>query len=419
LNKYKSAKILIVAESIDVDDSSGAKGRVALILNLKKAGFSPIVYHYTRKQITLQNIPCIAIKENRRSFLFVLSRFERYLRYYLKLQLNRPLEKIFGFSFTLLNDRNSIISGLKKVEFSPELIFTLSKGGSFRPHHALLKIPEWHDRWVAYMHDPYPMHLYPKPYPWKEPGYIKKEKFIGNIAKKARFSVFPSLLLKEWMGNFFEGYLNKGEVIPHQIDYSKQLTETSPEYFDEKKFNLLHAGNLLQARRPHGLIEAFKKFLHKFPEAREDTRLIFVGRTGHHTGYLKLKSEELSEIVVISENRSFKEVGYIQENSCVNIILEAKSDISPFLPGKFAHCVKADKIIMHLGPEYSETRRLLGRDYSYVAEIDEIQRISILIEKLYLLWKNGEEMRLNRPELEEYLSSSFLKKVIENMIETK
>ena len=419
MTPIKSKKILIVAESIDVEDSSGAKGRVALILNLKKAGFETVVYHYTRKQISLENIPCFSIQENRRSLLFFLSRMERYLRYYLKLQLNRPLERIFGFSFTLLNDRDSIVSTLKKVDFQPDLVFTLSKGGSFRPHHALLQIPKWHDRWVAYMHDPYPMHLYPKPYPWKEPGYKQKEEFIGKIAEKAKFPVFPSLLLKEWMGQFFEGYKLKGEVIPHQVDSSYEPAGTPPDYFNESKFNLLHAGNLLQARQPRGLVEAFENFLSRVPEAREEARLILVGRTGHHTQFLNSKASEYPEIVVISENRNFREVSLLQKKCSLNIILEAKSEISPFLPGKFAHCVKADKPILHLGPRNSETRRLLGEKYPFAAEIDEVSQISEMIEDLYSKWKKQKNLNLNRPDLDYYLSPGHLKEVVENLLDKK
>lgn len=419
MTPVKSNKILIVAESIDVEDSSGAKGRVALIRNLQKAGFEPIVYHYSGKNISLENIPCVPMQENRRSMLFFLSRMERYLRYYLKLQLNRPLEKIFGFSFTLLNDRNSMISALKKINFLPELVFTLSKGGSFRPHHALLQLPQWHDRWVAYMHDPYPMHLYPKPYPWKEPGYKQKEEFIGKIAENARFPVFPSLLLKEWMGQFFEGYRLKGNVIPHQLDSTYEATGTLPDYFNEKKFNLLHAGNLLQARQPQGLVQAFEDFLIRVPEARQEARLLLIGRTGHHTQYLMSKAAEHHEIEVIPENRSFSEVSLLQEKSCVNIILEAKSEISPFLPGKFAHCVKADKPIFHLGPKNSETRRLLGEKYSYAAGIDEVTKISKILEELYFRWKQDNSVKLDRPDLEEYLSPAYLKEIVKKLLENK
>src|SRR5690606_14290435 len=128
---------------------------------------------------------------------------ERTLRTKLNFDLHKRLEKIFGFSFTLLNDKNSIAVELKRKlqELQPDLILTLSKGGSFRPHHALLLMPSWHKKWVAYIHDPYPMHLYPRPFNWVEPGYYKKWKFVKDVSAKAAFSAFPSRLLLEWMAS--------------------------------------------------------------------------------------------------------------------------------------------------------------------------------------------------------------------------
>lgn len=66
------------------------------------------------------------------------------------------------------------------------------------------------------MHDPYPFHCYPKPYDWFEPGYKQKEEFFRKVSEKARYSGFPSQLLKEWMGGHFPNFLKTGVVIPHQ-----------------------------------------------------------------------------------------------------------------------------------------------------------------------------------------------------------
>ena len=47
--QIKKEHIIIVSESIDVNDSSASKGRVALINNLIKIGYQVTVLHYTRK----------------------------------------------------------------------------------------------------------------------------------------------------------------------------------------------------------------------------------------------------------------------------------------------------------------------------------------------------------------------------------
>ena len=403
-------KILVVVESVDVDDSSGSKANVALINNLKQAGYELRVYHYTLRHLQLPCINCIAVKENRKSSLFFLSRIERYLRDHLKLQLHRPLQKRFGFSFTLFNDRNSIVKALRKdVDFKPDLVITLSKGGSFRPHHALLKIPEFHSKWLAYMHDPYPMHHYPKPYTWFEPGYKKKEAFVREISEKASFSAFPSLLLLQWLGQFYPGFLETGRVIPHQIINLDVQEIDVPSFFEPEKFNLLHAGNLLGARNPGGLIGGFLKFLQDVPEAEKRVRLIFIGGNNER---VRTAAEKHPFIFASKSYLGFEQVYKMQIRSSVNVILEAKAEISPFLPGKFPHCIAAEKPILLLGPEKSESRRLLGNTYPWWAEIDDEERIAANIGGLYRKWKVGEDS-MDYKEVKKYLSVGHLKSIID------
>ncbi len=412
-------KILIVAESIDVEDSSGTKGRVALINNLYALGYQLKVLHYTRKNILLSGIECVAIEENRSSFLFVLSRIERQMRYRLKIDIHNRLEKVFGFSFTLFNDRNSITKALnKETEFNPDLVITFSMGGSFRPHHALLKLPHLHSKWLAYIHDPYPMHLYPRPYAWVEPGHYQKWIFMKEMAEKAKHVAFPSKLLLEWMGSYIGTYLEKGVVIPHQIGAVSEDKVEMPDYFDPRKFNLLHAGNLLHARNPKGLLDAFELFLKRNEDARENVQLSFIGRNSFHSSLLKDKAKKIPQIFFKGTNISFEKINLLQHKASVNVILEAKSETSPFLPGKFPHCVAADRPILLLGPYYSETRRLLGENYPYWTEIDEVEIICKFIESLYYKWLNDKDknLRLNRPDLVNYLSQDTLKITIDELI---
>jgi len=414
-------KILVVVESIDMNDSSGSKANVALIQNLHKAGFELLVYHYTRKEIKLPGIICIAIKEKRWSVLFFLSRLERYIRTYLKLSLSKPLEKVFGFSFTLFNDRNSIVAALQKIEdFKLDLVITLSKGGSFRPHHALLKMPALHTKWMAYIHDPYPMHFYPKPYTWTEAGARQKEEFMKEVALRAEITAFPSKLLMEWMGSHFASYQTKGVVIPHQMAHEniEGTNEELPAYFNLQNFNIVHAGNLLWGRDPKGLILGFQEFLKANPGAKKDARLIFLGGTNHYSLELSEYEKDIPQFKVSPDYLPFKMVQIIQERSSVNIILEAKSTISPFLPGKFPHCVSADKPILLLGPNLSESKRLLGNDYIYWTEIDEIDKIAGDIKNLYFQWKKDPtQLTLNRPDLKEYLSIKYLSVTINKLFE--
>jgi len=408
--------ILIISESIDINDSSGSKVNIALIKNLYKVGYQIKVLHYTRKEIKLDNIECINIKE-KKGILYVLSRTQRIIQRLLKVNLSKFLENLFGHSFTFFNDSKSIAKAIKKYHTNEDLIITLSKGASFRPHHALLSLPSLQQKWVAFIHDPYPFHYYPKPYDWVESGYKYKEQFFREVSEKAKFSVFPSKLLKEWMGNFYPNFLKTGIVIPHQTFEETVNNVSIPQYFDVNKFNILHAGNLMKQRSPKGLIEGFRLFLKNNSKAKNDSRLLLLGNADYHKKILDAYNTETKELYISSENVPFNEVFYLQKNVSVNIILESKSDISPFLPGKFPHCVTANKPILLLAPQKSETRRLLGRDYPYVAEVDNNKEIARFLEELYFVWENNpNDLKLNRKDLVDYISPKYLKEQIDSIL---
>ena len=408
-------KILVVAESIDVEDSSGTKGRVALIKNLYKAGFELQVYHYTRKNIELKNIPCHAIRENRRSLLFFLSRLERYLRYWFNLKVYKQIEQAFGFSFTLFNDRNSIVRALNKIrDFDPDMVLTLSKGGSYRPHHALLKLPGWHSKWVAYIHDPYPFACYPRPYDWVEPGYLKKRKFFLKLGEKASHIAYPSKLLAELMESYYAPMWGKRLIIPHQTFESDTTAINLPAYFKNNAFSLVHAGTLLGPRNPRSLIKAFQKFIQENPEAADHSQLIFIGRKSKYSKEFKEVMQVFPQFYSTEAYIPFSKVLAIQNNAAVNIILEAKSSISPFLPGKFPHCIQAGKPILLLGPYYSESKRLLGNDYPWWSEIDDEDKIFAMIEELYSNWMSNNS-QCDYHSLGKYLSETYLSDQISSL----
>jgi len=413
-------KILVVVDSINIEDSSGSKANVALIHNLVEAGFEVLVYHYTLKNIQLKGVHCFAIPEIQYSPLYFLSRFQRVIQRTFNFHLHHFLEGIFGFSFTFFNDANGIAKALKKCNFNYDLVLTLSKGASFRPHYALLKLPELHSKWLAYVHDPYPFHYYPRPYTWVESGYKQKEDFFAKVSEKARYSAFPSQLLLEWMGSFFPSFIKSGLIIPHQnAQYdlaSSAENNVLPDYFDAQKFNLLHAGNLMKQRSPEGLIEGFKLFLNQNPEAKNVSKLILLGNAAYHSEMLRDYQIDNPEIYIYNGNVDFEIVYNLQKNVSVNIILESKSEISPFLPAKFPHCVEANKAIFSLAPYYSETRRLLGDDYPYWSEQDDVTKIASLIEMAYQLWKqNPDNLLLNRRDLEQYLSVHRLEMIIKDL----
>ena len=410
--------ILVVVDSINQEDSSGSKCNVALIINLVKAGYTVKVYHHSRKNIAIEGAECVKINVDKWNRVYIIGGFLRFLTRKFNLITTPFIEKKIGFSPAFLSDVHDFKKALKEDTFNPDLVITLSKAASFRPHKALLGIKKWHHKWLAYVHDPFPFHFYPKPYNFIVPSYKHKEQFLFDIANKAAFSGFPSLLLKEWMGKFAPNFLKTGVVIPHQLVEMDNKNTQLPDFFHPNKFSLLHAGSLLGERNPVGLIEGFFKFLEANPEAKTTSQLIMIGGTSeNHLEVFEKYKNSGANLIAINKNLPFDTVYQLQYAVSVNIILEAKSDISPFLPGKFPHCVAANKKMLILGPANSETRRLLGNDYEYWSEIDTIDSISKLIEKLYFEWQtNPNEMVLNKPELLDYLGVKNLKLIIDSIV---
>ena len=412
-------KIFVIVENLNVDKSSGARVNYAMVSNLVAIGYDIRVLHYSHKEIQIRNIDIFRIHEKRFNLWYVLGGLVRIIARYTGLNMNAFIENFFGFSFTFFNDIKSIKAGiLRHKNFKPDLLITLSQGASYRTHYAVLQIPELHKIWLAYFHDPYPFHLYPRPYNWVQPGYRRKERFIAQIADYARCFGFPSKLLMEWMGSYFPKLKEIGFVIPHQNElFSKGKGTKVPDYFAKEKFTLLHAGNLMKQRSPHALIEAFQYFLEQIPQARKDSQLLLVGPADYYSDYLYQKGREIPQLLIKNSNLPFAEVYQLQMEASVNIILESNSEISPFLPGKFPHCIQADKPILLLSPYYSETLRLLGNDYSFWSEADNTRRITELLKDMYLNWKkNSTDFRLNRPDLLNYVGIEHFKKEIGDVI---
>lgn len=406
--------ILAILESLDVNDSSGTKGRVALLQSFAKAGYRVTALHYTQKKIELEGIECISVKEHTLSGWYLLSRIQRVLYRWFGIKMGNTVERLIGFSFGFLNDSKGLTKALKKLD--PEafdMVWTLSKGNSYRSHRAVLSLPEWHKNWYAYVHDPYPQQLYPRPYNFVPRGYKQKRMFLRQVTLKAKRVVFPSLLLKEWLQSYYTALHGKSLIIPHQISQPSVSEQEFPEYFDPKKFNLVHGGNLLDLRDPKPIFEAYAAFLDQVPEAKESSALLFLGKESAFTKYMNDFAEQIPQIYVSSGYVPFKQTYAMQQAASVNIILEAISEISPFLPGKFPHCVAADAPIFVVGPYYSECKRVLGSEHPYVFEFSEIEKMTTAMIQLYKEWllKDG-DLQLHRPDLKQYLSSEYVKKVL-------
>ena len=409
-------RILVLAETLDLKGSSAGKANYALIKSLLTAGFEITVYHYSYKEINLSGVEPILIQERKTDLNYWLSSGQRVLQRITKQNFSKSLEQGFGFSFTFFNDVNSMVSALKPLRVADyDIVLTLSKGASYRTHAALLKLPEWHTQWLAYIHDPYPFHWYPKPYDWLQPGSIQKEAFFKKVAQKAKWLGYPSQCLQDWMGTFDASFQTKGVVLPHQASEAGVVEKAFLEFFDLDQFNILHAGNLLKQRNPFPLIQAWNLFLAQRPETKVHAKLLLIGPGAYHEPELSKICSGTETIYRYSGSMDYEQVRLLEQQSAVNIVLEAAAEVSPFLPAKFPNLVQANRPVLHLGPKHSEVRRLLGENYPFVAEADDVNLIAFRLKELYDQWKNHTVFNLD-VKLHNYFSPSYLRATLIELI---
>lgn len=375
------------------------------------------VLHGSETEVSLSGVELIKIVELKWNWRYILSRTIRLFRRYIGLNLSPYFENKVGFSFTFLSLSYSFRETLNALDESVfNQVMTLSQGESFVPHHAVLESPGIHGKWLAYIHDPYPMACYPKSYAFIGPGTEQKKRFMQTVFDQAKFLSFPSLFLSEWMQKFYQFDNQKVKIIPHQIAHGleKKPQIILDSFFDDKKFNLLYAGNLLGQRNPIALIEGFLQFMKDNRELLDQFQLSFIGPI---SPALSNKLHEFkSENVKFFPSQNFDFVLDLQKQASVNIIIEAENEgMSPFLPAKFPHCIMANKPILYLGPSNSEVIRLLGPKYGYYSKIDDVKKIKAVITELFNNWKQYEDFSFDH-ELIHYLGSDCLQEQLDGII---
>lgn len=328
--------------------------------------------------------------------------------------------KVFGRS--LLRDRRSLkfyreIKRLLKSE-SFDLVFVRTEANSIASHQAVLWLSKKLDfRWVANFNDPVPRSMMPHPYFKKGTPLSlqdrKDEILVKKILLQCHGLTSPSLILSQW---FLEYYKVQEKLAPHIFKFPHVFVEKpltmDTDILDEDNMNFVHAGSLLNERDPSFLLKAFENFLSSHPDAQEHVRITFFGSI-HNEHKHTIEAFGFTEsLMIVNKRISHAEALRTIADSDVMILLEAISDESPFMPGKLAEFIGLRKCIWSLSPGKSETRRILGCDYPYQCEANQVDQMESIITRLYGKWVNNEPLELTDPKLIEYVSPS---QVVEEM----
>jgi glycosyltransferase involved in cell wall biosynthesis len=310
---------------------------------------------------------------------------------------NAMMNYLFGI--TRANKQSIKIwqSSVQKILQSSDydLVLTLGSGASFIPAYAMQEIKKVNDiKHLMFIHDPYPLNQYPPPYQKKNSlAYQSVANRFGKVISSADIISFPSLRLKEWMSQYYPSIINESIIQPHIGLTQEELKPILPinETVNLPKFNngidIVHTGTLLGPRNPLYLIEALKLFFEEIPEAKSVMHLHIIGKM---TKDWKDNSIADSNIHVYDKRFSYLSSLKIQQNADILLLLEAVSDVSPFMPGKLADYFIAKKPILALTPRASETTRLLGENYPLLAENGDIEQILIALRLIYSAFQTNQ-----------------------------
>jgi hypothetical protein len=277
----------------------------------------------------------------------------------------------------------------------PDLVFVRGAGAGFEPQMAMAgrgaAVP-----WVANYHDPFPISLYPEPYRRRFfMASAMQEKWNARIIEAADWVSFPSQRLLRWMlRGKLAPCLRKGIVVPHIVgelpmaaDYQAAATVVQ----EHGRFVILHAGSLLEPRRPWGLVEAFRRFAAKDPARSADAELLFVGGINrfHKADPRWAEALRTPGVRFIEDRVTYAHSLELLRQAAVSVVLEAENAESPFFPAKLTDCLLCRKPILALSPAESVAADVLGAGYPYRCLASDSARISGMLEELWSLWRAG------------------------------
>ncbi|TFV97212.1 hypothetical protein E4S40_00725 [Algoriphagus kandeliae] len=399
--------LLIVVECINKNKSSEGIATVNFLNAIDTNQFNVDCVFYEFPQFEISNpdwinpkIKLYQLKNNKLDFIF--SKYSKIKNFF---------AKYFGISilkeYRIFRLKKYLNSKFENREF--DLIFSRTIATSICSHRALISSTlSIKNNLLIYFNDPAPFCLMPYPYSTGStfnPKFDQKEiKHVKFIISKSTAIASPSYLLNEFFLKLNGDYFKPAFTFPHLFfeDLVKKNFQPSVKY-DRSKINITHCGSLLSGRDPSTLIEAIEEFVKMYPDFKTKISLNFFGPINNlHKKILNTNYYEF--LNVVDKRFSHAESLALMRNSDLPLLIESSYEDSPFMPVKLAELIGLGKVFLVLSPKKSETRRVLGENYSFQTESNNkseiLAKIKDFVEDTY-----EKEILQNRIyTLQEYVS---------------
>jgi hypothetical protein len=238
--------------------------------------------------------------------------------------------------------------------------------------------------WCAYFSDPWPFHLYPKPY-LSSAGRLLRlrlEMKLNQILINASTLIFPSKYLIDHM------LMGSREKYKHKSYYAPHIGNTW-NYVNPPKQNQIlsirHAGFLMKERKVEPLYDGLRKFLMLYPGAKSNLRIEFVGRFHDEPE----PPNDLRGVVRFHEFINPDKIWNWLQDGDVFLLVEANLKKGIFFPSKLADYLTGRRYILALSPKEGIAADFLAQGGGIVVAPEDVDGIAHALSEVYQAWKKG------------------------------
>lgn len=280
-------------------------------------------------------------------------------------------------------------------------------GQPMSTHIAGLKLKQQypHIKWLAHFSDPWVDNIFNNYNVWTK--WINKY-YQDSVFKNADQLIFTSeetidLVTKKYPKEI----RSKSICVPHA--FNQNLYGKTDSSFN-KKLTIRYIGNFYGDRQPDSLFKALQRLtLHK----KELFRVEIIGSSTSDLD-LRIKLYSLENIVFLYPPVSYIDSLKLMQKADVLLIVDAATDISPFLPSKLIDYIGANKPILGITPP-GASQKLLDEMNFLVADPRNISEIS---NKLAQIIKNFSRNRFEyiQPSIRDRYSISTVGEQIKSIL---
>ncbi len=273
--------------------------------------------------------------------------------------------------FDLMEKASNIINNSQV-----DMIVTFGQPMSTHISGLKLKQQYPHLKWIAHFSDPWVDNIFNNYNKWiKEVNRYYQSKVFTH-ADQLLFTSFETIDLVT--KNYPDVIRLKSAYVPHMFN---EALYKHPPFCANKKFRIRYLGNFYGNRQPGCLFQALQKLPYK---QRTQIRLELIGSSTSSLQEM-MQDYDLEDIVYIHSSMSYIDSLESMQTADLLLIIDAPTEISPFLPSKLIDYIGANKPIFGItspGP----SQKLIEEMGFLVAHpndpVDIANKLMLMIQKI-------------------------------------